>query len=129
MDSGTISHIRNIKINKSFAKKKRRKKKKDSKICSPKICLSKFLVAQKFANRRVKISRVEDFRVAQFATYRPISQPCSGPVLNPGELYVLVLEPLIYPRQMSIHGRIFLLHSSILASRPSTSSRTEVLRP
>ena len=71
MDSGTISHTRNILINKSFAKQKERQKTKffaqNSLVkisSSPKIRKSP----------RVKISREEDFLVAQFATYRPIWQ-------------------------------------------------------
>ena len=75
MNSWTISDIRNITINNLWLNKRRDKRRHNLlftqnslvKIFSSCLKLRKSL--------RVKISREEDSRVAQFATYRPIWQP------------------------------------------------------
>ena len=67
MDSQTISHIRNITINKSFAKQKKRDKTRQNLFAQN--LLVKISSSPKIRKSpRVKICREEDFRVAQFAT-------------------------------------------------------------
>ena len=73
MDSGTISDICNITITKSWLNRKRDRKLQNL------FAQNSFIIISSSPKIRkspiVKFSREEDFRVSQFATYRPIWQP------------------------------------------------------
>ena len=74
MDSGTISDIRNITITKSWLNRKRDRKRQNLFDQNSFVIISSSPKIRK--SPIVKISREDDFRVAQFVTYRPIWQPC-----------------------------------------------------
>ena len=76
MDSGTISDIRNITITKSWLNRKRDKRRHNLLFTQNSPVKISSSIPELRKSPRVKISREEDSRVAQFATYRLIWQPC-----------------------------------------------------